>query len=220
VSGSVSAIPTSVILASVDSLSGFTYVEGSGPSTAQSFTITASGLSPASGNVTITPSSSFEVSITSATTGFSGTASVTLPYTSGGTLANNTIWVRLKAGLTAGSYSSTINSVVVSGGGGSDSVLLSGTITAASGGGSTPVTIYTYPSSGYGTTGTLAVNKAYNAPVTLYSDSSTIGVGSNVYIDASGTTILPTYTYVFISGFLWNYNPSTGKITAFTYPQP
>ena len=62
VSGSVTNSP--LITPSVSSLTGLTYAYGSGPSTASTFTITASTLSPASGTITITGSTDYEVSTT------------------------------------------------------------------------------------------------------------------------------------------------------------
>jgi len=98
------ASPT--LTATPTSRTGFTYVEGNGPSTAQSYTLSGSILSPDAGNITVTAPTSFEISITSATTGFAD--SQVIPYT-GGALASTTIYARLKAGLVANSYSDDIN---------------------------------------------------------------------------------------------------------------
>lgn len=63
------------------------------------------------GNITVTPSSGFEVSKTNATTGFSNSA---ITVTSG----TNNIWVRFAATKSAGAYNTTI-AAVLSGGGAS-----------------------------------------------------------------------------------------------------
>jgi hypothetical protein len=80
-------------------LTGFTYFEGGGPSTSQSYNLSGSSLTPASGNITVTGSTNYEVSLNNST--FSG--SVNVPY-SGGALASTPIYVRLKAGLSGGTY--------------------------------------------------------------------------------------------------------------------
>ncbi len=80
-------------------LSGFTYFEGSGPSASQSYNLSGSSLTPASGNISVTGSTNYEVSLNNST--FSG--SVNVAY-SGGGLASTPIYVRLKAGLLGGTY--------------------------------------------------------------------------------------------------------------------
>jgi hypothetical protein len=93
-SGSVTNQP--LITVNPTSLTGFGYVLGYGPSTAQSFTVTGTNLQ---GSITITASTNFEISTTSATTGFTST---TLTLTSG------TVWVRLKSGLSTSTYNEDI----------------------------------------------------------------------------------------------------------------
>lgn len=108
------------------SLTGLNYTAGSGPSAAQSFTVSSANLSPTSNTVTITAPTNFEVSATSATTGFG--ASATLTYSGNGTFANNTVWVRLKSGLSVNSYTGT---VTVAGGKASGSLSVSGAVAVA-----------------------------------------------------------------------------------------
>lgn len=98
------------ITVSVNSLTGFTYVEGSGPSSSQTYSLSGTNLTPASGDLTVTGSTNYEVSTDSSSFG----ASKTVPYT-GGTLESTTIYVRLKSGLTAGAYNS--ETIANSGGG-------------------------------------------------------------------------------------------------------
>ena len=82
-------------------LTGFTYSEGSGPSAEQSFTISGTNLTD---DIDITPPTNYEIS-----TGTGGAFSPTNPITlteSGGDVAETTIYVRLKSGLSAGDYNS------------------------------------------------------------------------------------------------------------------
>ncbi|MEO6406606.1 MAG: MBG domain-containing protein, partial [Ferruginibacter sp.] len=96
----------SILGSSTTALSGFGYIYSFGPSTAQSFQVNGNGLTTANASVTINGSLNYEVSTTSATTGFGATASLTA---SGGSIAGQTVWVRLKTGLPAGTYNETIN---------------------------------------------------------------------------------------------------------------
>jgi hypothetical protein len=111
------ASATPVILVNLSSqvvsLTGFTYVFNSGPSVSQNYSLSATSLSPASGNIIVSGNTHFEVSTDNTTFG----NSVSLPYTLS-TLANTVIYVRLKAGLITGSYSD--ESVSNTGGGASE----------------------------------------------------------------------------------------------------
>jgi hypothetical protein len=100
----------SILGTSLTSLTGFSTCQGT-PSTAQSFVVNGSGLVPSSGDLTVAGSTNFEVSSTSATTGFS--SSISIPVTAGA--INTTIWVRLKAGALVGMF--TNEQINVSGGG-------------------------------------------------------------------------------------------------------
>lgn len=98
-------------------LNGFTYIQGSGPSVSQSYILGGAALSPATGSVIISGTANFEVSANNSTFG----SSVTLAYTSS-LLSNTQIYVRLKSGLAAGSYS---NEPVTNAGGGAAAVNVS-----------------------------------------------------------------------------------------------
>lgn len=90
--------PTPLITVTPSTLTGFTYVQGNGPSVEQSFTVSGSDLD---GNITLTPPTNYEISETSG----SGFTSSTVTLTqAGGSVAETTINVRLKAGLSAGDY--------------------------------------------------------------------------------------------------------------------
>jgi hypothetical protein len=112
------------LTATPNTLSGFTYVLNSGPSTSQSFTISGTNLIP-NGTVSVPCSSSFEVSTDNIT--FSCLA--TLPYTGSGNFAINTIYVRMKAGKATASYNEILT---ITGGGASTTVSVQGSVTQPS----------------------------------------------------------------------------------------
>lgn len=115
--------PTAVLTVSPSTLSAFTYAQGLGASSPQSFTV--SGTTLTSGDITVTAPANFEVS-TSAASGFGST--VLIPET--GTLAATTVYARLAAGLTQSATPYT-GDIIVSGGAAlSKTVSLSGTVTA------------------------------------------------------------------------------------------
>ena len=94
------------------SLSGFEYFLGGGPSTVKPFAITGTNLTPASGSITVTAQTNFQVS--NGVDGFGTSANIS--YTGGALTAVN-VNVRLKAGLPIGSYTDILT---ISGGGVSD----------------------------------------------------------------------------------------------------
>lgn len=118
----ISASPT--ITVSPASLSGFTYSQGFGPSSEQSFTVSGTNLT---GNIIITPPTNYEISLTSGSGFVSSPDSLSLTP-SGGNVPNTTIYVRLKAGLSAGDYNSE-NVVCSSSGATSKNVSCNGTVT-------------------------------------------------------------------------------------------
>jgi len=85
--------------------SALSYVAGSGPSAEGSFTVTTNGLTS---GLVVTPGSDLEVST------ISGDYSQSTPITLPNTTASQVIYSRLKAGLSAGSYSVASTAVVVS----------------------------------------------------------------------------------------------------------
>ncbi len=93
------------VYASTDNITGLVYDFSYGPSQDSAlFSITGVGLSPAAGNVTVTPSSNIEV--------WNGASWLSIPFTiaySGAALSTASIYkVRLKAGLAVSSYSETL----------------------------------------------------------------------------------------------------------------
>ncbi len=111
-SGNVTAATTPIITVNPTTLTGFTYVAGAGPSAQQSYTVSGTNLNGS--NVTITPSTNYEISQTSGT-GF-GSAPIVLTSFNG---TSTTIYVRLKAGLAVGTYNSEI---ITNAGGGATTV--------------------------------------------------------------------------------------------------
>ncbi|NLF43301.1 MAG: fibronectin type III domain-containing protein, partial [Bacteroidales bacterium] len=90
-----------VITLSGESLSGFNYYEGSGPSSHQSFTISGANMI---GDINLSAPVAYEIS-TSEGSGYSSSLSLT---NASGTIAATTIYVRLKAGLAAGTYNNQL----------------------------------------------------------------------------------------------------------------
>lgn len=121
--GGAAATPT--IITSTGTLSGFTYAEGSGPSAEQTFTVSGNDLTA---NVTITAPTNYEVSLSSGT----GFASSVVATQSGGDIVGEpkTIYVRLKAGLSEGTYNSEDISLT-STGATTETVTLNGSVSAA-----------------------------------------------------------------------------------------
>lgn len=206
-SGSVTLPVTPYIILTPGVIGGRDYVEGSGPSAASSFTIVAGNLSPDLGNISIPASSNWEFSTTSSTTGFSS-AGTTIPYTSAG-LASTTVWVRLKAGLTAATYNNTLS---ITGGTATASLSLSGEVSDSE------IMIYIYDSGAGNSAGSACINYA-SSPVNLFTTSSTINVGTVLYTNGTLTSLFLGYSYVFISGALWEVNSATGTITAYSSTQ-
>lgn len=97
-----STVIPATVTASVSSLIDFTYVQAAGPSTVQTLTVSGANLT---GNLVVTPPADYEISLTS-NTGFTASA-ISLAPTSGAVASTN-VYVRLKSGLTAGSYSENI----------------------------------------------------------------------------------------------------------------
>jgi hypothetical protein len=119
-----SAASSPLITVTPNTLTGFIYAEGSGPSTSQSYGLSGENLTPSDDDITVNGSTNYEVSLDDET--FS--SSVLVPYT-GGTLSETPIYVRLKSGLSVGNYSSeTISNA--GGGATTKNVTVSGSVTA------------------------------------------------------------------------------------------
>lgn len=112
-----------LITLSASTLTGFTYMEGSGPSAEQSFTVSGSNLTT---NISIDAPTNYEIS-TGTGASFVATDPLTLTQ-SGGTVGTTTIYVRLKAGLSAGDYNGEVITAS-STGATNQTVTCSGTVT-------------------------------------------------------------------------------------------
>lgn len=86
-----------LIIVNPITLTGFTYLEGNGPSASQSFTVSGSNLIE---DITISPPTNYEISEDDANF---QSSPITLTQTDG-TVNETTIYVRLKAGLAIGTY--------------------------------------------------------------------------------------------------------------------
>lgn len=93
-----------IISAAPSTLNGFVYGINTGPSASQSYNLSGADLTPASGNITVTPSANYEISLNNTTFGL---APVNIAYTAG-VLASTPVYVRLKAGLASGTYNGEI----------------------------------------------------------------------------------------------------------------
>lgn len=103
-----SYVPPPVITSSPATLTGFGYIQGSGPSGEQTFTVSGVNLTS---NISIAATTNYEISTTP---GAGYTTPITLAHI-GGTVASTTIYVRLKAGLTAGAYNGEVINITATG---------------------------------------------------------------------------------------------------------
>ncbi len=129
------------ISVSPSSLTGFTYVEGSGPSAEQSFTVEGSNLT---NDIDVTPSSDWEISLTTGSA-FSATNPITLSQ-SGGTVATTTIYTRMKASLLAVNSPFSGNIACSSTGATTENVAVDGIVIAPCATPLTQPTVLTFPS--------------------------------------------------------------------------
>ncbi len=102
VSGTVTNQP--IITVTPGALTGMSYVLGYGPSATQTFNVKGTSIV---GNVTVTAPADFEISKTSATTGFTST-SFTFTKADVEASIGKTVWVRLKSGLSTSTYNQDI----------------------------------------------------------------------------------------------------------------
>jgi len=99
---------TPTITVSETTLTGFTYAQGSGPSAEQSFTVSGVNLT---NDISIAATTNYEISKTS---GSGYTTPLTFTH-SGGTVSEQTVYVRLKAGLSAGNFNDEVINITSSG---------------------------------------------------------------------------------------------------------
>jgi hypothetical protein len=115
-------VVSNLIVASVASLPAYLQYVGYSPGTSQTYNLSGSGLTPASGNLTVTAPTNYEVSLSS---GSGYASSVTVAYT-GGVLSATAIYVRLVTGLAVGSYSGNVTNA--GGGAATQNVAVTGSV--------------------------------------------------------------------------------------------
>ncbi|MBN2728694.1 MAG: lamin tail domain-containing protein [Bacteroidales bacterium] len=121
---------TPLLVANPSTLTGLDYIFGSGPSGQQTYDLSGTNLTPASGNITITPPANFEISFDNVTY---YTTAQTVAYNAS-TLSSTAIYVRLVSGLAVGTYGPS-NITNAGGGATTVNVSLEGEVTAVSAGG-------------------------------------------------------------------------------------
>jgi hypothetical protein len=163
------------------SLTGFNYIVGSGPSTEQTLTVSGSNLT---NNISIVASSNYEISKTSGT-GYTTPLALT---PSGGSVSSTTIYVRLKAGLTAGNYNSEIITAS-STGASSQTVICSGSVSAVAG------PVYLIDEEFNATTSVATLPSGWSSSGTWISSSNTVynRRANCLKLTANGTLTTPTF---------------------------
>lgn len=216
----------STLVASPTTLSGFNYVEGSGPSSYQTFNLT--GINLDGSDVELLPGEGYEISIDNGATyvDFDNGPAV-LPAYSG---SSQTIRVRLKAGLTAGTYNDVI---LIEGGGDTDGteVTVNGSVSACvaptiqttinsfSGVGLNAMTVNFTATAGDGRIVIMNTTNSFTNPTnattlptanTVYSGSGQQVVYAGTGSAVSVTGLNPSTTYWFR---VYNYNNCSGTYT-------
>lgn len=185
-----------LITVSETTRTGFTYCLDSGPSSEQSYTVSGSCLT---GNITITPPANYQIS-----TGTGGSFVATNPITltqSGGNVAETTIYVRLQAGLSAGTYNSQ-NIVHASSGADSKNVTNSGTVTSSS---------ITIASSNPSVAAANIEQATQKAPITAFAIAAASG---DAQLSSVTFTTAGTYTTADVSNFKLWYHTSNSLASA------
>ena len=195
----VGASGTATLSVTPSTLTGFTYVEGSGPSTpAKTYALSGSNLTYP-GSVTITGSTDYEVSLDG--TSYAGTKTITLTSS---TLASTTVSVRLKSGLVAGTYNGETIGNAGAGVSTPVTVTCSGTVTAV-----IPPVLTATPTTLTGFTyvqgaGPSTPSQSYSLSGTnlIYPGSITVSASTNFEVSADGTTYGGTATITLTSSTL------------------
>ena len=212
------------------SLSGFTYVEGNGPSASQSYTVSGTNLT-GTGNITATAGTGFEVSLDNSTY----TTSVNMPFADGVITGQPvTVHVRMQAGLDEGTYSD----LVLNAGGGASgiNVVVSGTVTSAAVASLTEVVLPIYMQGMNGTNNTrvplayraqlsgLSANATYRYynKVIISSDNDTYnGAGNSIFVNGDGTFVRTTSTSLGTPGQYGEFTTdATGSWTGWFITEP
>ncbi len=195
---------TPAITVSPASLSGFTYVEGSGPSGEQTFTVSGSNLTA---DILLTAPTDYEISETTGS-GFTGTITLTQ---SGGSVGTTTIYTRLKAGLLAGNYNNE-DITATSTGATTQTVTCSGSVTSSGGSCATELIISQVVESGVekyleiaNFTGASVSLVDYD--VVIYSNGSTTVTSTIDLTDASSIADQDVWVVANTSSSAWSGTP-------------
>lgn len=179
---------------SPSSLSGFTYVEGNGPSEIKTYQLSGSNLE-GSGNITVTAPADYEIS----SDGSTFVTELQYPFSDGEISGQPvTVSVRLKAGLAAGDYNG--QAIVNSGGGASNKVVTcNGNVTA---GGQPGITALTLPQFVQGINGSnnSRVPYAFRATLQNLTPGATYRYYNKVVIDGDSPTADGAGNCVFVEG--------------------
>ena len=186
----VSTTPT--ITVSSASLSGFTYEEGNGSSAAQTFTVSGENLTA---NISLSlGGSDYEMSLTENGT---YTSSLTLNQSSG-EVSSTTVYVRLKAGLTANSYNDNIT--ISSTGATNVTVSLSGNVTTPAG----PNVTWDLTTNSYSSASTTEVDWT-SSYATMILTKENASSNANAYLNSGNPVTTRFYT-----GQLLTITPKSG----------
>lgn len=197
-----------MLSANPTTLSGFTYLEGNGPSDILTTSISGNNLEPAAGNITAATATNFEISLDGTT--FS--SSVMLPYTAG-TLAATTVHVRMAAGLAAGNYAGLM--AVNGGGAGEVNVTLVGEVTSGMEPGLTNVILPQFIEGSVPNTNRVPL--AYHATLENLTPNATYRYYNKVVISTDGPTYNGAGNTIFVSpaGFTRTTGPNLGTAGAY-----
>ena len=197
-SGEVIENPSPSLTVGPASLSGFNYKTGNGPSPEQTFTVGGQYLAS---DISLSAPAAYEISATSGS-GFASSLTLT---PSEGTVSSTTIYIRLKSGLSAGSYNENITistadaddqTVTISGfveDPNPDITVSPTTLTGFTADPVTPSAEQSFTVSGQD----LASNISLSAPAGYeISTTSGSGFGPNLTLSPSGGTVSSTTIYV------------------------
>ncbi|MDD4969583.1 MAG: T9SS type A sorting domain-containing protein [Paludibacter sp.] len=193
---------TPTITTSTGTLSGFTYVEGLGPSSEQSFTVSGNNLTT---NIIVTPSADFEIS-TGSGLSFIPVSQITLNV-SNATVSATTIYTRMKAGILISALVGPEDITATSSGASSKTVACSGSVIIAPtilpdqtalafnyNFGSGPSANQSFNVSGSNLTGNIVITPPANYQISLASGSGF--ASSPITLTQSGGNVVSTPVYV------------------------
>jgi len=208
----IDLMPTSdpVITVIPSTLSGFTYIESSGPSASQTYQLSAANLE-GTGNIEVVAPEHYQVSLDNTTF----TSTLSIPF-DGGVITGQplNVYVRLVAGLPMGDYN---NEVITHNGGGAPeaTVTVSGNVTTSALPGITDITLPQYIE-GINGTNLNRVPFAYHVTLSYLTPNATYryynkiviatdapdfnGAGNTIFVNEDGTFLRTTTTSLEVPG--------------------